>query len=120
MEDLEDLRLVGDHCLLFAGLFPEQAIVRNLPISYFVKVGQTAYQQYRERTGELIFGVLSESFVDVMDVLQTLREFEHEDVSMDPLNAYQLWRDTRSAQAWNVLRRATPALPGNSLSFAIN
>lgn len=120
LQDLEDLRVVGDHCLMFAGLFPEQAIVRNLPISYFVKVGQAAYQQYREHVDEPIFGMLAEFFVDVMDVLQTLRELEHNDVCIDPLNAYHLWRDTGSAQAWNVLRRATPALPSNSFSFAIN
>lgn len=120
VEALEDLRLVGNQCLLFAGLFPEQAIVRNLPISYFVKVGQAAYQQYCDHMNDPFFGMLSEYFVDVMDVLQTLREVEQNERCIDPLNAYQLWRDTGSAQAWNVLRRATPALPSNSLSFAIN
>jgi hypothetical protein len=120
LEDLEDLRAVGDHCLIFAGLFPEQAIVRNLPVSYFVRVGQAAYQQYAEHVDEPIFGMLSQFFVDVMDVLQTLSEVENKDVCIDPLNAYHLWRDTGSARAWNVLRRASPAPPSNALSFAIN
>lgn len=119
-EELEDLRLVGDQCLMFAGLFPEQAIARNLPISYFVKVGQAAYQQYWDHMGDPLFGMLAEFFVDVMDVLQTLRELDRNKSYIDPLNAYQLWRDTGSAQAWNVLRRSTRALPSNSYSFALN
>ena len=120
LEDLNDLRAVGDHCLVFAGLFPEQAIIRNLPISYFVKLGQAAYDQYRERDDQLIFGMLSEFFVDLMDVMQTLRELEHKEFCIDPINAYHLWRDTGSARAWDTLRRTTPALPNHALSFAIN
>ncbi len=120
VDEIEDLRLVGDQCLMFAGLFPEQAITRNLPISYFVKVGQAAYQQYWGCRNDPLFGMLADFFVEVMDVLQAMREEDEHDWCIDPLSAYQLWRDTGSSQAWNVLRRATPALPSNSSSLAIN
>jgi len=120
LEDLNDLRAVGDHCLVFVGLFPEQAIVRNLPISYFVKLGQAAYDQYGERDDEPIFGMLSAFFVDIMDVLQTLRGLEHKEVCIDPINAYHLWRDTGSARAWDSLRRTTTGFPNHALSLAIN
>ena len=64
--------------------------------------------------------MLSEFFVDVMDVLQTLREVRYEDSAIDPLNAYQLWSETGSAHAWQVLRRCTSALPGAGESTAIH
>ena len=41
----EHLREVGDHCLLFSGLFPQQAERRLVRISYFVNIGRTSYQQ---------------------------------------------------------------------------
>src|SRR4051812_21006451 len=38
----EDLRLVGDRCLLLAGLYPEQAERRMVTIGYFVALGSHA------------------------------------------------------------------------------
>ncbi|HFE38885.1 MAG TPA: hypothetical protein ENK06_10790, partial [Gammaproteobacteria bacterium] len=40
----EKLRDVGDHCLLFSGLFPKIAERRQVKISYYVAMGKTAYQ----------------------------------------------------------------------------
>ncbi len=120
IEDAEDLRAIGDHCLLFVGLFPEQAIGRDMPISYFVKVGQAAYQEFGQYAREPVFWMLSEFFVEVMDVLHTLREVEHEDPCIDALNAYQLWHDTGSTHAWTMLRRITSALPGEDQSTALH
>jgi hypothetical protein len=37
------LRDVGDQSLLFAGLFPGRAEHRHVPISYFIKIGRSAY-----------------------------------------------------------------------------
>ena len=39
----EHMRSVGDHCLLLCGLFPGRAQRRGSPLSYLVKLGQTAY-----------------------------------------------------------------------------
>jgi len=41
----EDLRLVGDRCLLLAGLYPEQAERRMVTIGYFVALGSHAYDE---------------------------------------------------------------------------
>src|SRR5579872_6449634 len=37
------LQTVGDNCLIFSGLFPKIAQKRLVKISYFVKMGQSAY-----------------------------------------------------------------------------
>ena len=116
----EEFRAIGDHCLVYSGLFPEQAILRNLPISYFVKVGCDAYAEYAQYSDDPVYRMLSTFFVDVMDVLLTLREVEQKEVVIDPLNAYHLWRDTGSAAAWKFLGRHTLCLPGNDVSIAIN
>src|SRR5437899_10481277 len=39
----EELRNVGDKCLLISGLFPGRAQRRRVKISYFVQLGQNAY-----------------------------------------------------------------------------
>ena len=39
------LRDVGDHCLLFSGLFPQLAERRLVRVSYFVDLGRSSYQQ---------------------------------------------------------------------------
>jgi len=119
-DNANDLRTIGDHCLLFSGLFPERAASKNVPITYFVEVGQAAYQEFGQAVDEPIFGMLAEYFVDAMDVLQTLREVEHENVCIDPLNAYQLWHDTGSAHAWRILQRFTSALPASEYSAALH
>ena len=116
----DDFRAIGDHCLLYAGLFPEQAILRNLPISYFAKVGELAYAESARREGDPIFDMLSNSFVEIMDVLLVLREIQRDAESMDMMSAYHLWRDTGSARAWQALCSGTPSLPNPHLSAAIN
>ncbi|MFT4561355.1 MAG: hypothetical protein ACI9BW_001096 [Gammaproteobacteria bacterium] len=118
--DFDDFRSIGDHCLLYAGLFPEQAILRNLPISYFARVGRLAYAESARLEDDPIFEMLATSFVEIMDVLLVLREIEHEAKSMDLMSAYHLWRDTGSARAWRTLISQTASLPNPQLSAAIN
>jgi hypothetical protein len=119
-DEIANLRVIGDQCLLCAGLFPEQAGGRNVPITHFVEVGRTAYHEYGQYAEEPIFGMLSAYFVDVMDILQTVRELEYAKACIDPLDAYQLWRDTGSVRAWAILRRFTSALPGGDRSAAVH
>ena len=119
-DNVTDLRTIGDHCLLFAGLFPEQAAGKNIPIAYFVEVGQAAYREFGQVVEDPMFCMLAEHFVDTMDVLQTLREVENENICIDPLNAYQLWRDTGSAHAWQILQRFTSALPARDHSAVLH
>jgi hypothetical protein len=116
----DDFRAIGDHCLLYAGLFPEHAVRRNLPITYYVTVGESAYAEYVRYTDDPIFGMLSTFFVDIVDVLIALRQIDDQQVIMDPINAYHLWRDTGSVAAWKALSRHSSSLPGISVSTAIN
>lgn len=117
---VEDFRAIGDHCLLYAGLFPEHAIRRNLPITYFVTVGESAFEEYLRYVEDPTYGMLSTFFVDIVDVLMSLREIDDRQVLMDPINAYHLWRDTGSGAAWKALARHSSSLPSNFVSNAIN
>lgn len=106
-----DLRSIADQCLVFSGLFPEHAIRKRIPITYFVQLGQNAYLEHAARFKQAISRELGEHFVAIMDILQTTRELNSGEPCIDALNAYHLWRDAGSTHAWQVLRRLTPALP---------
>jgi len=72
----DGLRDVGDHCLLIAGLFPERARRRRVPLSYFIDLGSGAYrdlaQALRAGIAEL-YAQLAESFEDLARVLAAAR-----------------------------------------------
>ena len=115
--DHEDLASVGDHCLLFSGLFPDHAIRNSIPVNYFVQVGRQAYQDHATRVGgeeRALYRALAAQYVSVLDILLTMREDGTEGPCLDGLNAYQLWREAGSYQGWRVLRQLTPSLPANS------
>ncbi len=105
----QGLRDVGDKCLLFAGLYPERARKKRVKISYFVDLGQAAYGSLSEihhHTMQELFYGLYNSFVDLMDVLSTARTLSR-DESLTPLEAMDLWQDTKSQHAYNVLQQIT-------------
>lgn len=117
---VEGLRDIGDQCLIFAGLFPEYAATRSVPISYFVQLGRGAYRELGQSGNSEIFARLGDDFVQIMDVLQTMREIDDGRPCLDPLSAYQLWHDTGSPHAWRLLKRTTHALPGGSVAGQIH
>lgn len=102
----EQLRDVGDKCLLFAGLFPGRAERRRVKVSYFVELGQGAYNLLaslsKQKMAEL-YMTLGKRFVVLMDVLQAMRAVDGD--SLTPLQAFELWHDSGSQQALAVLRR---------------
>ncbi len=107
------LRDVGDHCLLFAGLFPHIARKRRVRISYFVQMGRGAYQQLAEalnQSNARLYGDLSSAFVMLMDVLQSMRELQ-DAAGLSPMEAIDLWQETGSERALMSLRRHTAAQP---------
>lgn len=105
----QQLQDVGDHCLLFSGLFPQQAARRRVSLSYFVDLGRTAYLEIADgcqlaRSGlKSMFAQLSRDFVTLMDVLQGIRSIGGQSC-LRPIEAYDLWNDTGSRQAYEVLR----------------
>jgi len=106
----ESLRDVGDKCLLLAGLFPGNARRRRVRISYYVNLGQSAYDSLSEtylNQFSNLFASLSDHFVGLMDILHTLRELTSEQSVLDLLQAEELWQDTQSKHALSVLRKKT-------------
>jgi len=114
----DNLRDVGDKCLLFSGLFPENAKRKHVEISYYVKMGQTAYNslsQTNEAELAELFSQLCEEFVKLMDVLHSIRSLDPTAPSLDLLTAENLWRETHSQTAAQILQQKTNSffLPPN-------
>lgn len=107
------LRDVGDRCLLVAGVFPHQAERRMVRLSYFVELGQSAYEQlsrFLGRSTAQLYGELSGAFVSLMEVLHCMRGLG-DAPGLTPLEALELWQDTGSARALKALRGYTAAHP---------
>jgi hypothetical protein len=108
------LRDVGDHCLLFSGLFSQRARRRRVSVGYFVDLGRSAYQQVAERQtgsslGEL-FDSLAHGFVGLSDVLRAMRELDG-NPNLTALEAMELWQEYGSRQARRMLESLTNATP---------
>lgn len=99
------LQEVGDRCLLLSGLFPMLVERRLVKVSYFVRLGQTAYHAVSKKQNDL-YELLSNQFVPMMDVLQSLRHAE-----LSPMYAYELWNETGSQHALNALKKTLNGLP---------
>lgn len=94
------LRDIGDHCLLLSGLFPQRASKRLVRVSYYVDLGRSAYLHLSDQihqTGAELYHQLSDTFVLLMDLLQTIREFTSP--ALQPIQAHELWSDTGSRHA---------------------
>jgi len=106
----DQLRNVGDKCLLYSGLFPHRAERRRVKVGYFVDLGRSAYQQLSERLehdAAAMYYRLAGAFVSLMDILQTMRALGTPAAQLDPLQALELWRDTGSRAAKRTLEQST-------------
>lgn len=109
---IDELQDVADQCLLYAGLFPEQAERRRVRLSYFVDLGRSAYQglaEHSTRANALLFGGLADAFVGLTDVLRATRDSG--DGMLTALQAAETWSETGSGLAFRELSRYTDALP---------
>ncbi len=112
----EQLRDVGDSCLLFSGFFPKIADKRRVKVSYYVGIGQSAYHYLadtcQEKMSEL-FHCVGDAFIHLMDVLQAIRNLDrvHE---LSLIQAFDLWQDTGSRQALQAIQQTTTAMPMDS------
>lgn len=110
----DKLQEVGDHCLLFSGLFPQQAERRLVRIGYFVDLGRVAYSQTAALTQTqmaAVYADLAREFVSLMDILQTMRSLQGRDEGLSPLKAFELWDETGSQHAYRKLRDLTDGQP---------
>lgn len=103
----EALRDVGDKCLLIAGFFPGLATKRHVRVSYFVMLGQAAYEALAKMKGNNMYHLLAEQFVNLMDILQAARGQTNKEPLLQPIQAYDLWADTGSEHALKLLKLQT-------------
>lgn len=114
----DKLREIGDQCLLYSGLFPQQAQRKRVRAGYFADMGRTAYQQLSTLltvssagSNAGLYAHLSENFVTLMDVLLALRDLGGQTPGLGVLEAYDLWADTGSRTALKTYQAATQQLP---------
>ncbi|TNF36368.1 MAG: hypothetical protein EP315_04240 [Gammaproteobacteria bacterium] len=106
----QQLRDVGDQCLLLSGLFPQRAEKRLVSIQYYVNMGRTAYDYLGELMSKALahlYKQLSVSFIQLLDVLHNIRDHS----PLQPLQAYDLWRHNGSQNAYRSLGRHSRAIP---------
>lgn len=96
----EQLRNIGDQCLLVSGLYPQSAEKRQVGVTYYVDMGRSAYYHISAMTQQGIaelYQQLAESFILLMDLLQTIRQYTSP--ALKPLEAFDLWNQTGSQAA---------------------
>ena len=101
---LDQLRNIGDECLLLSGLYPKRAEKRLVRVSYYVDLGRSAYQNISDsmqQSASDLYRQLAEAFVTMMDLLQTIRDFGSP--ALQPLQTMELWSDTGSRRAFTAL-----------------
>jgi len=112
----EQLRDIGDQCLLVSGLFPQSAEKRQVGTGYYVDLGRSAYHHISTVTqlgiAEL-YQQLAESFILLMDLLQTIRQYSTP--ALQPAAAMQLWHQTGSRAAYRQISESGIPLPESLL-----
>ena len=119
----EQLRDVGDQCLLYSGMFPRRAQKRLVSVRYFVELGRSSYHQVAEglqQGSAQLFARLAEYFVGLMDVLHAMRSIDSQ-YQLEPLLLHELWQECGSQHARQTLcgrklqslppRRSIPSWP---------
>lgn len=92
----DELRDVGDRCLLLAGLYPEQAERRAVPLSYFCTLGSSAYEALSDaiRNGaRSLYEQLARSFRALVRVLIEVRKLPGTWRGPSPLDRLALCED---------------------------
>jgi len=77
-KNIYELRSVGDHCLILAGLFPDRAKHKNVSKDYFKNLGENAYYvlsfaKLPWECDRTLFYQLFENFSDLIQILQAMR-----------------------------------------------
>jgi hypothetical protein len=103
----EQLREVGDQCLLYSGLFPKRAQKRLVKVRYYIDLGRSSYHQVAEglqKSSAQLYARLAKYFVHLMEVLHSMRGFDR-DHSFEPLLLHELWNECGSEQALQQLEQ---------------
>ncbi len=78
----QELRDVGDRCLLIAGLYPHQAEQRLVSLDYFIALGANAYSELAARARNAVadlYEQLASGFARLVRVLVELRRIANAD-----------------------------------------
>jgi len=89
----DELRDVGDRCLLLAGLYPDLAQRRRVSLRYFVTLGQGAYDQLAQeltRAVAALYAQLARAFAQLVRVLIEVRKLSGEWSGPEPLARLEL------------------------------
>jgi hypothetical protein len=109
----EQLRDVGDQCLLYSGLYPKRASRRLVNIRYYVDLGRASYEQIASSIQQgytHVYERLSEYFVLLMDILQAMRELDGRR-TMDLLTLHELRDECGSRRARRILNQDCCVVP---------
>lgn len=116
----QQMQEVGDICLLYSGIYPQRARRKQVRISFFIRLGQTAYASLAEihnNTIARLYEELAQQFVPLMETLHAMRNFSMKETLLEPLEAFELWQDTGSRKELERLQlehaSCLPELPSN-------
>lgn len=78
INNIKNLKLIGDECLILSGLFPDHAFKKNVTLDYFISIGQECYfliSNHRQKTPleSSLFHSLGQNFIGLMDILHHIR-----------------------------------------------
>jgi len=96
----QELRDVGDRCLLISGLYPELAERRRVQLGYFIDLGRGAYARLaQDLTAALreLFEELSRGFAELVRVLFALRGLSGQVPMLAPIDRHALALEARTA-----------------------
>jgi hypothetical protein len=113
-ERLIALQRMGDVSLFTAGFFAEALQDRAVGLDYYVNMGGGAYRTLaasghvaaRVRALAEVFAELAAKFLDLVDVLNEVRESARGSTDRDILRLYEQWLRTGSQRARRLLREA--------------
>lgn len=113
LSGLQDQKLqeIGDKCLLFSGLFPENAHKRRVSMHYYIELGQTAYGMLSDKND--LYASLCHQFVILRDVLDAMRDTDLSRTN-DLFAYFDLWQKFKSGYALKKLQGS------HILTMAIN
>lgn len=117
------LQQLGDIALFTAGFFADGLHRRAVGVAYYVHMGEGAYRMLatggvvrRMQAWSDVFAELAAKFLDLVDVLQEVREAADPRHAPDVLRHYEHWLRTGSRRAGRKLREAgvqpVAVLPG--------
>lgn len=119
----DHLRKLGDLALFISGWFARNLERRRVGVSYYVQMGETAYDwlsgccdaSVRGRVFAQIFQDLAAHFSELRDVISEIHMSVDVRSDSDLLGLYELWQRSGSARAAELLRaEGIDVLPGGS------